>query len=112
MRGKPGCGPQSAAGSQSARGQPCLPALLGAFPIAQHHRLQIPQRKKGTVAKYKKRRSKMESLKTSYSLAKTKSKEKATTKQLIEKLLAGQAGVLLLSLMINDNRDSQRCTAG
>jgi len=54
----------------------------------------------------------MESLKTSYSLAKTKSKEKATTKQLIEKLLAGQAGVLLLSLMINDNRDSQRCTAG
>lgn len=46
----------------------------------------------------------MESLKTLYSLAKTKTEEKAATKQLIEKLLAGQARVLLLPLMINDNR--------
>lgn len=54
----------------------------------------------------------METLKTLYSLAKTKREEKATTKQLIEKLLAGQARVLLLPLMINDNRTSQHYTAG
>lgn len=46
----------------------------------------------------------MESLKTLYSLSKTEKEEKATTKQLIEKILAGQVRVLLLSLMINDNR--------
>lgn len=54
----------------------------------------------------------METLKTLYSLAKTKREEKTATKQLIEKLLAGQARVLLLPLMINDNRTSQHYTAG
>lgn len=53
IRGRPGSVTQSTAGSQ-----PCLPALLDAFPTAHsaclpscvlstHHRLQIPQHKKG-----------------------------------------------------------------
>lgn len=34
----------------------CSPALLDAFPIAQHYRFQIPQREKSTTDKFKKKK--------------------------------------------------------